>query len=100
MSEDSRRIDEHNNRDRSKINRSGETAMGTESQWQDIESAPKDGTELDLWCVNISRGSNRAMRFPAMFWDQENRCWEDCHSYIILEPKWRPTHWMPPPTPP
>ena len=46
MSEDSRRIDEHNNRDRSKINRPEKTAMSTESQWQPIESAPKDGTPV------------------------------------------------------
>lgn len=70
--------------------------MSIESRWQPIETVPKDGCEVDLWCINISRGSDGAARFPGMSWDGQR--WEDWR--YILESKWRPTHWMPIPAPP
>jgi hypothetical protein len=65
------------------------------SMWRTIDTAPKDGREIDIWCLNVSDG--KGARFAAMFWDDDG--WEDWHSYR-LEPKWRPTHWMLPPLPP
>lgn len=68
-------------------------------QWQPIETAPKDGTTIDLWCRNISHGSTGAVRAPDSFWDDEVQKWEDRHGWI-LETKWKPTHWMPLPAGP
>lgn len=59
-------------------------------EWQDISTAPKDGFEIDLWCLNVSDGAEA--RFAEMFWNESGK-WEDWCSYT-LEPKWKPTHWM------
>jgi len=61
--------------------------------WQTIESVPKDGTAVDLWCVNISHGSTDAVRAAAMWWDDDVDRWVDWRG-DILEQKWRPTHWV------
>jgi len=85
MSEDSRRIDEHNNRDRSKINRSEKTAS-VESQWRNIETAPRDGTKF--WAFERRRGQYEC-------WYHTDGYWMD---HADSEPG--PTHWMPLPAPP
>lgn len=56
-------------------------------QWQPIESAPKDGTEVDLWHPKLGRitGSN---------WDAYMERWT-----ILCAPD-GPTHFMLPPAPP
>jgi hypothetical protein len=64
--------------------------------WQPIETAPKDGFEIDLWCLNVADGGEA--RFAEMFWNESGK-WEDWRSYI-LEPKYKPTHWMSAPEPP
>lgn len=69
------------------------------SEWMDISTAPKDGTEIDLWCRNISHGSDATLRVPGMWWDSEIDRWVDWRD-DMLEQKWRPTHWMPLPPPP
>jgi hypothetical protein len=65
------------------------------STWQDISTAPKDGTEIDLWCMSLADGAGS--RFAEMFFNDGN--WEDWRSHR-LEPKWKPTHWMPVPAGP
>jgi hypothetical protein len=67
----------------------------TMTAWRPIDTVPKDH-EVDLWCRNIADGSES--RFPSMWINDEGK-WEDWHSYV-LEPKWLPTHWMEPPSPP
>ena len=64
-------------------------------EWQPIETAPKDGTEVDLWCTNVADGAGS--RFAEMFFDEGQ--WTDWRSYR-LEQKWKPTHWMHCPTGP
>lgn len=56
-------------------------------QWQPIEKAPKDGTEVDLWHPKLGRitGSN---------WDTYMERWT-----ILCDPE-GPTHYMLPPAPP
>jgi hypothetical protein len=65
------------------------------SEWQPIETAPRDGTEIDLWA--------------------SGRRWADCHWHLGEWLRWQsdsvdeepthkriafPTHWMPlPPAP-
>lgn len=69
------------------------------TMWQPIETAPKNGNEIDLWCRNISEGSTGQVRAPDMWWDCEIDRWVD-RDGRVLEQKWRPTHWMRKPLPP
>ena len=72
------------------------------SEWQPIETAPKDGTSVDLWVVprGFSAGGGRvcdAWFFDGQWWvyaedgDEQNR--GKIPNEIV-------THWMPPPEPP
>lgn len=56
------------------------------SDWQPIETAPKDGTVIDLWSRDFGRLTDE-------WWDIEDQCW-------ALSGIARPTHWMPIPEPP
>jgi hypothetical protein len=70
-------------------------------QWQPIETAPKDGSVIYLYCprFNCTRGS---WKHDEYFRDEERWFSEDGDSestgyyYVPLNP----THWMPIPTPP
>lgn len=73
------------------------------TEWKPIETAPKDGTKIDLWV--------RGKRIPDAYWikssdDPEFADWavktydshlcETVDSFVYSEP----THWMPLPEPP
>lgn len=73
-----------------------------ENQWHPIETAPKDGTRLDLWC-KLWRSHNDTwmyQRFTDCYWndykyiDNARAQWEN------MSDGWHPTHWMPLPQPP
>lgn len=77
--------------------------------WQPIDTAPKDGTVVDLWAGE--RIINASWRSPEGVWDMEEfRQW--CASELFDwrhggSPKWEispigktPTHWMPVPADP
>jgi hypothetical protein len=74
-------------------------ALGPWVAWQPIETAPKDGTPVDLWQPRIGRWTN-------MRWDYHN--WMS--GKPVGEKSWgggsrdgpdaEPTHWMPVPAPP
>jgi hypothetical protein len=67
--------------------------------WRPIETVPKDGSTIDLWCRNISQGSTGEVRIPDAWWDDDVDRWVDSTGFCI-EQKWCPTHWMPLPAPP
>lgn len=61
--------------------------------WLPIESAPKDGTEILVYCPNQKR-----MQHVAHWWrsaDGLSGRWENSQCGQC-----KPTHWMPPPAPP
>jgi hypothetical protein len=63
--------------------------------WQPIETAPKDGTVINVWAEDI--------RFPAVFWTDHDIEWwhvtDGKHGpWPLRGPS--PTHWMPLPDPP
>ena len=65
--------------------------------WQPIETAPKDGTLVDLF---TTRG-----RVPDCKWDKGGKCWVEWSLGIFDRMEWcevgsMATHWMPPPPPP
>lgn len=76
------------------------------SGWQPIETAPKDGTIIDLWVV-----CSPAWRPPNGEWDRYADCsfregrWREFNIQLgewisIEDENWTVTHWMPLPEPP
>ena len=60
------------------------------SEWQPIETAPKDGT-----CVmTYTDGLDPIFEQLPMYWDRD-KGWVCCVGYDMM-----PTHWQPLPTPP
>lgn len=57
-----------------------------ESQWQPIETAPKDGSEFLSWS-ELSQWVTH--------WDEKSKIWKSGEGYGL-----KPTHWMPLPEPP
>lgn len=82
--------------------------------WRPIETAPKDGTLVDLWCVDpagefVPEGGG--IRLTDCGWDDVSgwtRIMDDGDEDIVQDwvdnplglPPWKPTHWMPLPEPP
>lgn len=65
------------------------------TDWQPISTAPRDGTEVDLWVIRDGHGE----RFASASWDVMLGRWFNGY----LHPLHRdadPTHWMPLPPPP
>ena len=56
-------------------------------EWQPIETAPKDGTLVDLWHKD-------RFRIAETWWDPSDECWSSCHDDDDF------THWMPLPEAP
>lgn len=80
------------------------------SEWQDISTAPKDGTKIDVWCVNDVFGEPIG-RVPDAWWSEEHEEWSAGASWLsrpieapVATATGRPvvkvTHWMPKPQPP
>lgn len=73
------------------------------SEWLPISTAPKDGTEFDVWAVNDEGQSRRICDVswgPVSDWLGNE--WDD---WLGMRPslhhaRFEPTHWMPLPTPP
>ncbi len=63
------------------------------SDWQPIETAPKDGTQIDIWCAGF--------RYADAYWGRVEKQWLTEDGVTIkdiygLEPKF----WMPLPADP
>ncbi len=60
------------------------------SEWQDIETAPKDGSLL-LLCMSPHRGYLEVPMKVGGYWGER---------WNIFGGSWIPTHWQPLPSPP
>lgn len=82
-------------------------------EWQPIETAPKDGTKVDLWVITRGCYENKDERIPDASW--EDGGWGTCETLQGTYGHWhfeydgpakkghhcvKPTHWMPLPNPP
>jgi hypothetical protein len=69
-----------------------------EREWQPIETAPKDGTKVDLWVIFKEAGPRR---FPDAHWNDKLGGWQ-LGEYNALDYMTPPTitHWMKVPPPP
>lgn len=91
------------------------------SEWQDIATAPKDGTDVLLFAPSYTfRGEPTPARVTVGHWSTEEECRVQigdcggvcrCPEYEYNDPIWMswdggflaelpPTHWMPLPEPP
>ena len=72
--------------------------------WQPIETAPTDGTEIDVWSVvNSGQPVADGKRVPDVHWDTTGSlggfvAWDCYADWFIAVPY--PTHWMPRPEAP
>lgn len=83
---------------------------GGENGWRSIESAPKDGTLVDLWSPRLGRLSNcRWQKYLAWSDKPESEMWSvegrggfplDIAYPPTCRPDAQPTHWRPLPPPP
>jgi hypothetical protein len=72
--------------------------------WKPIETAPKNGTQVDIWVV---AQDGKGWREPDAYWPKEGwreNCWHvpntDLGSDGPLDSGLTATHWMPLPEPP
>lgn len=56
-------------------------------EWKPIETAPRDGTPVDLW-------NKAGFREVDVWWCLEDQCWSSVNDDSAY------SHWMPPPHPP
>lgn len=65
------------------------------AEWQPIETAPKDGTEFDVWVPDAFGG----YRMCGLSFNTRGKLRQHGRLTEADLPRW-PTHWMPPPAPP
>jgi hypothetical protein len=64
------------------------------ADWQPIETAPKVGSVIDLWCVK----DDRSWRLTNAFWSPMWKDWRTSRGEVVAADV--PTHWMQVPDPP
>lgn len=80
------------------------------SEWMPIETAPKDGTRILLFCNRVWDEYHNPARSGHWFSEVKavkdevayrvNGWWLDGFDHPFNEPPFCPTHWMPLPNPP
>ena len=67
-----------------------------EAKWQPIETAPKDGTKIDIW---FRLSDSHSARWTSCAWDKARERWSGGPT-DQGEIHWLATHFMPLPAPP
>ena len=71
----------------------GSTVEAGADRWEDIATAPKDGTKVDLWCVSFA---GRERRTPNIFWNTKAENFQNETGSLVVKLEGsdlRPTHW-------
>ena len=68
------------------------------SEWQPIETAPKDGTPIILGFPDMACEGYWMCDPSRNHWGETG--WFASDSDVLFEHPWKPTHWMPLPEPP
>jgi hypothetical protein len=65
--------------------------------WQPIETAPKDGTKIDLWAKIWIAATDTFSeeRFPFCYWRKDDNVTGRGAGWVNLNNSYYPTHWMP-----
>lgn len=70
--------------------------------WQPIDTAPKDGTPIDVWVAYERGGKLTGERWPDAYWgtpefgDDSEECWrDDVCDKIESNDRFIVTHWRP-----
>ncbi len=69
------------------------------AKWRGIESAPKDGTHIDVWGTTHRNLEDGYERFANVHWNSKSGFWYKKYPRG-LEADIHATHWMPLPAPP
>jgi hypothetical protein len=66
-------------------------------EWQPIETAPKDGTRVDLLakCWRPTYDDFVYRRFPNCWWMKDGEFTPSSAHWVDLDNDWCPTHWVP-----
>lgn len=88
---------------------------GDKMKWQPIETAPKDGSLIDVWCIDPDgqfKPKEGGIRLTDVWWSLSDKNWQrmlDDGDFDEVElwsknnlslPPWKPIFWMPLPDPP
>lgn len=70
--------------------------------WQPIDTAPKDGTRVDLWakCWRSERDDFTYQRCADCYWTNGDSMTNRVSRWVNLQDGWHATHWMELPGPP
>jgi hypothetical protein len=62
--------------------------------WKEIETAPQDGTQIDVWAKSWDGDSGTFVfrRFAEVIWNDEAKRWKP-RNVPPLSRKWHVTHW-------
>jgi len=72
---------------------------GEVMEWQPIETAPRDGTVIDLWTRRGTFYQDRWKRYADMWFAKGLGQWRNGRGDVFIN-EGIPTHWMPLPNPP
>lgn len=70
--------------------------------WQDIATAPKDGSRIDVWAKAFLPAFDRFehRRFADVYWWKGDTMGNSGPQWMNVDKDWCATHWMPLPAPP